>query len=226
MLDDERLLSLRPLLDEPPTIKTWRALTEQLEAWEDEDELEERLLPELEPALERWDDRLRRAHASWVARLLEGEYVPHLKIVRELDLRSMGLDVEDAELLAESAELSGLTRLLLPYNGMQDDGTICLANTSILSNLELLDLAGNSVGTEGVLAIARSAHLGKLKHLDLTGNWVGDEAAIALASSAHLTQLEALVLRGNPVRAEGARALATSSILPESIREHWRDFET
>lgn len=225
MLEDERLSEIRPLWDEPFTLKTWRALTEFLEAWEDEDELEDELLPKLQPHLAQWEDHLRRPHPRWVERLLQGEYVPHMRAIRTLDLRCMAIDVEIAEVLSDSTELEQLTRLLLPYNGLQDDGTIRLAGASVLSQLKWLDLAGNSVATEGVVALAESAHMANLEHLDLTGNWVGDQAAKALSSSPHMANLQTLILRGNPIRQEGAKALARSEFLTDAIRSHWRDFE-
>lgn len=227
MLDDERLLDIRPLWDEPPTLKTWKLLTEFLEAREDEDELEDEFIPKLNEdlALTHWEDHLRRPHPLWVERLLQGEYVPHMRVIRTLDLRCMGIDVEIAEVLSDSTELSELTRLLLPYNGLQDEGTIRLANAKVLSQLHTLDLAGNSVATDGVVALTSSPYMSNLKHLDLTGNWVGDAAARALANSEHLKGLETLILRGNPIRLEGAKALAESPTLVDSIRSHWRDFE-
>lgn len=207
----------------PASRKTWRVITQWLESFEDEEALEDEVLPAIQSKLDHWDDVQRVAHPDWIARLLEGEFVPHLYSVRTLDLNCQGILFQEAELLAESPELEMITRLLLPYNGLQDEGTQAIAQSEFFSNVYHLDLAGNSVGDEGIEALLSSPYMKRLTYLDLTGNWVNDESAQILADAKQFENLETLVLRGNPIRAEGAHALAHSEYLSESIKNHWRE---
>ncbi len=223
MLEGEKFSALSALLEAPPSPGTWRRLCQALEAWPDEASLEQEVLPALQQPLQAWDERARVAPAMWVERLLDGELVPHMAIVRTLDLRCQGLVLEDAELLAESPELEHITRLLLAYNGLQDEGTIALLNANVVRQVTHLDLAGNSVQTAGIRALAESQHMRNLRYVDLTGNWVSDEGAKLLANAQTLSGLETLVLRGNPIREEGSLALASSPYLCAAIRDHWRD---
>lgn len=220
---DEPYAAFRELLEgEQPSLTLWHELCERVDAWEDEDELEDRLGPYLNTLLEGWQPEHRIAHPSWIEKLLEGEHVPQLIITRTLDMRCHHLMLEDAELLAESPELDWITHLNLAYNGLQDEGAISLVQSEHVRNLEWLDLAGNSIDVAGIKALAHSASLRNLKHLDLTGNWVNDDAALDLSQSEHLQNLTALILRGNPIKAEGAKALASSPYLCEPIRHFWQ----
>lgn len=222
-MTDERLAPLTTFLDQPATKKSWIDVAQWLESWENEDELEDEILPAIQDKLEHWSDNLRVAHPKWIDRLLDGEFVPHFYSVRTLNLSCQGILVQEAELLAESPELENITRLLLPYNGLQDEGTEVIANTEIFQNVYHLDLAGNSVGSEGLTALIQSKFMTQLRYLDLTGNWVDNEGAAELADAEHFGNLETLVLRGNPIREDGARALANSNYLADSIKDHWQD---
>lgn len=222
-MDDERQFGdIRSIMQGPMGPTTWMELCRRLDAWEDPDELEDVLLPYVDDHLGDWPDTLRQAPSFWIDQLLEGEHMPHFKIVRSLDLRCLNIVLEDAELLAESPEVEHILHLNLAYNGLQSEGTIALVNAPVVRHLVSLDLAGNSVDLPGVLALCSSDHLVNLHHLDLTGNWVDDEGACAIAEAAHFENLETLVLRGNPIHAAGAKALAESKTLAESIREKWR----
>lgn len=224
MTDDQRLAPFRELTHKPPTRASWLELTHLCEAWEDEDELEEQIIPALEETFNHWSDVQRVAHEAWIDRLVQGEFVPHLMCVRTLNLECQGIMLQDAELLAESPELQHITRLLLAYNGLQNEGTSVIANAEFFNNVYHLDLAGNSVGPPGVMAVIESPHMKNLRHLDLTGNWVDDLCARDIAQAEQFSDLEHLILRANPIREEGARALANSDLLPEGITSHWKGF--
>ncbi len=221
--EDSRFGDIRSILQDTPTIRVWGKLCELLEEWEDEGELEDKIFPYVNELVADWDDRLRVAPAYWVEPLLEGEHVPHFAICRTLDLRCLGIVLEDIELLSESPELKHIHRLNLAYNGLQNEGTCLLMASPMISGLRMLDLAGNSVETDGIQAISESAHLKKLEELDLTGNWVNDAGATYLAESTTLPKLERLILRGNPIHESGALALSCSHYLPDSIKSKWRD---
>ena len=224
MDQDDKLGDIRALIEGEPSLDSWRQLCAALEQWEDEDELEDEILPLVDELLSGWDDALRSAPSYWIDPLLEGEHVPHFKIVRSLDLRCRRLNREDADLLAESPELGNVRWLNLAYNGLQDDGTRVLARAEIMSNVRWLDLAGNSVGLLGIKSLCESEFLGNLEHLDMTGNWVDDDGAVYIADSDKMPNLRRLVLRGNPIHPEGAEALVASPHLHESIKDKWRDF--
>ncbi len=224
MDQDDGLGAIRALIKEGESHQAWRDLCAMLEQWEDEDDLEARVLPIVDEMLTGWDDTLRSAPSYWVDPLLDGEHVPHFKIVRALDLRSKHLVLEDAELLAESPELQNIHRLNLAYNGLQDEGTRALVRSEMIANVRWMDLAGNSVGLLGLKCICDSEHMGHLEHLDMTGNWVDDDGAVMLAETDKLPSLRRLILRGNPIHPEGAEAIVASPYLHESIKDKWRDF--
>ena len=220
----QRLRTLDALLDGTPrTESTWTRLCEELELWDDTDALEEHALPHIEERLQEWDDFARVAPPSWIEMLLEGEELPQMAIIRTLDLRRMNLSHEDAEILADAAEIRWVRHLNFAYNGLQNDGVIALTSSQALTNVTWLDLSGNSVEIDGISALANCPDLSRLRHLDLTGNWVTDEAALKLANSENLRHLETLILRGNPIREEGAKALANSPHLHAHIRDKWVD---
>lgn len=222
MTDDQRLAPFHELASKPPTRASWLALTRLLEAWEDEDELEEHIIPALKETFNHWSDTQRVAHEKWIDRLVQGEFVPHMMCVRTLNLECQGIMLQDAELLAESPELQCITRLLLAYNGLQNEGTGVVVNAEFFKNVYHLDLAGNSVGPPGIMSIIKSAQMTNLRHVDLTGNWVDDDCANDIAQAEQFASLEHLILRANPIKEEGARALANSELLPERITNHWK----
>ena len=224
MSDDQRLAPFHELTQGPPTRESWFKLTQLLEAWEDEDELEEQILPALQETFDHWSDAQRVAHEQWIDRLVQGEFVPHMMCIRTLNLECQGIMLQDAELLAESPELQNVTRLRMAYNGLQNEGTSVLVNAEFFKNVYYLDLAGNSVGPPGVLALMESPYMKNLRHLDLTGNWVDDLCARDIAQAEQFQSLEHLILRANPIREEGARALANSELLPDCITSHWKGF--
>ena len=223
MAENQPLDKLRDMLKAKPTKALWEALCEKLDDWKDLDELEDKIIPELEDDLGQWPMALRITPEYWVERLLEGDYVPQISISRVLDLRCRSLELEDAELLGESPELKYIRHLNLAYNGLDDQGTRVLVQSEFISNLEILDLAGNSVGVHGVDAICKSEYLESLRHLDLTGNWVDIQAANLLASTESLPKLEVLVLRGNPLRTAGMKILADSEHLHDAIKCVWQE---
>lgn len=211
------------LFEAQPTLSLWFKLCARVEELGQEVDLEEEIIPMLNERLADWDDAWRVVPPGWIDLLLDGELVPQLRITRHLDLRRRCLSLEDAELLAESHELSDIRLLNLAYNGFQDEGVVVLMGSEYIRNLTFLDLSGNSVETRGIRAIARSPFVSNLRHLDLTGNWINDKGATHLAESEHLANLKRLILRGNPIHEEGAQALASSPHLAETIKKHWRD---
>ncbi len=224
MDQDSKLGGIREVIEQGASLKAWREICAMLEQWEDEDDLETRVLPIVDELLIGWDDTLRSAPSYWIDPLLDGEHVPHFKVVRALDLRSKHLVLEDAELLAESPELKYIHWLNLAYNGLQDEGTRALVGSEMIENVRWIDLAGNSVGMMGLRSICNSPYLEHLEHLDMTGNWVDDDGAVIIANSNKMPALRRLILRGNPIHPEGAEALVASEHLHESIKDKWRNF--
>jgi hypothetical protein len=223
-MDDALLQELRDLAQGQPSSRAWSILCNKLEKVPEE-ALRETYIPALNADLEAasWPDALRVTPESWILRFRDGDSIPAMAIVRTLDMRGRLLNVEDAELFAESPELAYITRLNLAYNGLQDDGTCLLAQSEFLDKLEMLDLAGNSIELRGIRALCDATKLSNLRSIDLTGNWVDERAARLIAESPVFANLEHLILRGNPVRVEGARALSESPHLRESIKCMWRD---
>src|SRR5262249_35674584 len=114
----------------------------------------------------------------------------------------------DAEALAWSPHLGGLTTLLVWCNQVADAGLAQLAaGAANLPRLSRLDLSGNLVGDAGATSLAGSPLLARLTKPDLTGNQIGDAGALALAASPHTANLAWLDLAKNPITATGTNAL-------------------
>lgn len=205
-----------------PRHTLWLQLCEQMEALSEEDDIKQ-AGQRLEPLLADWQPSQRFTPPAWIERLLEGEPLDWMVIVRTLDLRGKQVGYVDADLLSQSPEMMFVEHLNLAYNGLQNAGTQALLSAPVISNLTHLDLAGNSVELPGIEALTSCEHLSKLTYLDLTGNWVDDQAAVLLAQCPHFNNLETLILRGNPVKQAGAEALANSPHLKEEIKKKWRN---
>ncbi len=104
---------------------------------------------------------------------------------------------EGAESLAGSANLAGLTTLLLEGANLTEAGARALAGSPHLANVTRLDLEDNAIGDAGACALAGSSHLANLRELNLQDSDIGDEGGRALADSPHLRNLVRLDLSGN-----------------------------
>jgi uncharacterized protein (TIGR02996 family) len=137
---------------------------------------------------------------------------PHLTSLRELDLTSNRLGPDAVAALLGSS-LTGLTRLGLGHNALDDPEAEALAASPNLARLTELGLEHNKIGDLGVTALATSPYLSSLRVFRLGCNRVRDRGAQALASSPNLAGLRHLSLWNNPIGDAGALALAGSSHL-------------
>jgi len=135
---------------------------------------------------------------------------PFLKGLTSLDLSGNRIGNEGAWALANSPHFKGLISLVLKSNAIGVEGAKALANSKNFEGLTSLNLGYNTIGVEGVNAFANSPHLEGLTSLDLNNNHIGVEGAKALANSPYLKGLTSLDLLNNSIGDEGAKALANS----------------
>lgn len=140
---------------------------------------------------------------------------PYLTKVRTLDLSFCGLSDGGVRLLADTAALPRLHRLLLNDNQrITSDGMKRLAASESFGRLKALDVSANGIDGSGVDALASSTSLTRLHTLKLRANRIGDEGCHALSRSPLLARMLAhdsrLELRHNGIGADGVTALANS----------------
>jgi hypothetical protein len=80
-----------------------------------------------------------------------------------------------------------------------------LARSANLSGLTALVLTGQEIGLGGVQALADSPHLGNLRHLDLSGNPFTPAMLAALVGAKGLGKLVSLELRHDGAFGDRAR---------------------
>ncbi len=133
---------------------------------------------------------------------------PHLRSLRELNLRKTEFGQAGACALARSAIVESLTKLVVSDNYLGPRGAAALAESPLLTSLKWLDLSGNAIGDEGVQALAKSPHLRHVTLLDLSRNALTVFGIHALTHASGLTALRHLVLGGNELDDLAAQVLA------------------
>lgn len=121
-----------------------------------------------------------------------------------------GIGVRGARALASCPYLTGLSKLDLRENGVEDAGLAALAHSSCLQHLTHLSLRKAGLTQTGVDALATSDHSRRLTFLDLSYNDIGDEGAslLAMSSGQELTILDLANCRIGDI---GAQSIAESS---------------
>jgi Ran GTPase-activating protein (RanGAP) involved in mRNA processing and transport len=103
--------------------------------------------------------------------LSRAEPLENLKV---LDLSSTQLHARGVRALATSPTLGHLTRLILNYSRVGDEGIIALAARDQPS-LRRLDLRSCGITVQGVRALAQAPWLGQLEGLDLSNNPLSEQ---------------------------------------------------
>jgi uncharacterized protein (TIGR02996 family) len=165
---------------------------------------------------------------------------PHVRGVRELDLRDTRLRIAEASQLGNTSALPALERLRISWNQLHDAGPEALLAGRLRERVKELDLARAQMGPRGAAAVARcaslerlslvdnrigdegarrltTAGLGKLTHLDVAANRIGTEALAGLLTADGLPALTHLNISGNPADA-GLYALTPAARLHGRLR--------
>jgi uncharacterized protein (TIGR02996 family) len=132
---------------------------------------------------------------------------PHLRGLRELEVRSGGINYVSA---FEESRGAPLTRLDLSQNPIADRGVRHLANSPRLAQLERLDLDTAEVGPAGLEVLAQAPFWHSLRELDLGHNPLGDAGARTwgLLRDNPPSELHTLRLADCDLDATGGTALA------------------
>jgi uncharacterized protein (TIGR02996 family) len=140
-----------------------------------------------------------------------------------LSLPFNGLDRADAEHLFALPVMRELQHLDVNDNPLGVDGVTALAESGIVRGLRVLNLSKTRPGVPGVKALAEAGGLAGLRVLDLSDNGLGPVAVKTLAGCGGFRGLRVLNLMNNPVGDAGAVALAASRALSGLLELDLRD---
>lgn len=144
---------------------------------------------------------------------------PSLAGLRELVLRSDGIDFEDRihatgiAAFARSGNLSRLHSLNLAGQAIGDAGFRSLVQSANLHSVESLDVSRNGIGeigSEWAVALIASPNVGRMRELKLAGNTINRLAADELSVWPHLRTGCVVDLRGCAMPANAVRAFQES----------------
>jgi hypothetical protein len=226
---------LRACLHGAPTAQSWSEIVRLIDLWPDLTELEEQVIPYAAQHLARWPDALRIAPQAWLTRMLDGEQLPGLSLVRAVVAQGMSLRDAQVAKMAQSPALSQLRALDLMDNDIGPEGVSALLGAVFISTLYVLRLGDNRIGADGAQLIAHSSALKNLRALDLSNPrqaartayammrpadprrsslnvGIGALGALHLAQSPWLRAFEHLDLAYNTLNAAAARVLARAPI--------------
>lgn len=222
---------LRARLHGAPNAQSWEEIVRLLDRWPDLVELEEQIIPYAAQHLARWPDSMRIAPQEWLTRMLDGEQIAGLSLVRTMVAQGMSLRDAQVARMAQIPALKELRALDLMDNDIGPDGVRALLGAVFISTLSVLRLGDNRIGADGAQLIAHSSALQNLRALDLSNPrqaareayamvrrpsqpsiGIGALGALHLAQSPWLRALEHLDLAYNAINAAAARVLARAPI--------------
>ena len=138
---------------------------------------------------------------------------PHLANLESLsfmDYWDAPLNASDAQALASSPHLGGLSKLRLPWNSLGDEGVKALVQAPWLASLTELELAENGLSDRAAAFLTACPHLLHLTDLYLGRNSLGDAGMERLARWPGLANVHTLDLVSNDITDRGARVLTES----------------
>lgn len=138
---------------------------------------------------------------------------PLLRNLQGLRLEDCTLNAESMRTLRRSIHMDRLRKLELPFNPLEDKGTLHLTHAPHLSNLTHLDLRNTEISDTGLARIVRSPYLKNLRELRLDNNHIHGDALYALGNANLAKNLQTLTLSENPVQNAALLHLANSTEL-------------
>lgn len=139
---------VRSLMQRTPDEDSWEQLCALVELWP-RDLLEAEVMPYLERHLSRWADVHRMMPWPWVERMMRGQHIPALGLVKTLDLRSRRLRPDQLDRIFVGDWTDALTQLYMSSAALTADELIKLAQHGRWSKLEVLSLDQNTLGSQG-----------------------------------------------------------------------------
>jgi uncharacterized protein (TIGR02996 family) len=136
---------------------------------------------------------------------------PHLRSISTLILAGVGMDDDDAAVLAESSHVVGLKTLDVCGNSLSVEGVEALLSSPHLQGCEVR-FARNWLGPAAGAVLGRNPALARYTLVDFDETWLGNEGLAALLQSQYLGQLTELRLRDCVIGDDGVRALAQASL--------------
>lgn len=115
-----------------------------------------------------------------------------LSVLAFVDYYDAPLKERDAAALASSPFLHGLSRLLLGYNSLGDEGVAALVRSPWLASVRFLDLSDNGLSDPAAHSLARAPYLANLRTLHLRKNAFSSAGITALMHSTNLRHLRRL----------------------------------
>lgn len=202
MRDEQIFGELRSMLHRPPSREVWRELC-LLAYLLEGDVFEERMLPYMLGAMERWPDELREAPRRWLYDLIRRQRhpFPQLRLVRHLRFEEFSTIREfgAAGAVARSQDLSHITHLSFEtcwLRGLQPVRT--LVEMPACAGLRALVVDNDGSGIYGLVPFLDEHPFEELRELGLRGLELRDGDLEALASAPWFDEIESLDLGGNP----------------------------
>jgi uncharacterized protein (TIGR02996 family) len=142
---------------------------------------------------------------------------PLAGVLRELDLRNVGLTKAGGRALSRGGPWVHLERLALSGNALSTDGVVALARSARMPALRRLELEGTGVTAKAVEALAAGPLAPSLEALDLARNKkVGDDAVLVLARPEAFPRLRRVTLLETSAGETGMEAIeALKARLPQ-----------
>lgn len=136
---------------------------------------------------------------------------PHAAGLKELRLRSVGLDARAVREFASACEGMRLDVLDVGDNLLRDEGVRALAKADCLRELKVLAVDRCEFGAAGARALAKAPFFGGLRRLEVNSNPLGNDGLRALAGAFPGT-LHTLEARDIGLDDEGAAALLAPAL--------------
>lgn len=144
--------------------------------------------------------------------------------LEELSFQGTSFDDNDAYILSRAEPLENLKVLDLSSTQLHARGVRALATSPTLGHLTRLILNYSRVGDEGIIALA-ARDQPSLRRLDLRSCGITVQGVRALAQAPWLGQLEGLDLSNNPLSEQGRRMLYEAEALPLHLRAKYKPIE-
>ncbi len=219
---EERQQTLDKLLGAQKDVFGWQALCAFFDMWPQDERPEmERVLEQVEPQLESFDESLRHPMPRWVRALLASTQADRAhqpaavwKMVRRLQLVGHGTSITGQPWAPQVGELLGAVASRLPVTHLEVDRLVMeQAQVEALvsapwPDLKALTFTHVPCGDYIADALANASYLPRLERLDLLSSSLTDEAASRLFLLPRWGELRRLFLTGSALGESALEALA------------------
>lgn len=211
-MSQEMFGQLRSLLQQPPSAALWGQICEALDRWPRR-EARDQAIPYIEGHVSRWPSHLLVAPTTWTKKLMFGQLVPGMTLVRTLQLKGKSLGPQSIKPIGRLIEKIPVQVLDLSDADLQDRTLKLLIEQPFMRNIHTLNLANNAITGKGLSALASASNCHGIEVLDLSRNRLRQHHLKSLAKEGGLPGLHTLKLSHAQLTHEDLEALIDVGLL-------------